>query len=334
MVFVSLLVLSTGWAQDINFSQFYELPLLRNPALAGTYKGDYRLTSAFRNQWSSVSTAYRTGALGAERRLPLNGTNNYLSLGLQFTHDQAGDSKLSKTQVLPLVAYHQSLNADKDAYLTLGFLAGGAQQRFDPTSLRFSDQFVNGVFRATNPTQQTFQRTSLSYADLAAGLTYSSIVGEDTRFYFGAAYFHFNQPKVAFDGESDIRLNKKYVFNAGVSGPVGEVGRLIAYGDFFLQGGNSVMQCGLMYQRDLTGDDENSSSLSFGGFYRWNDALIPMVRLSYHRFTTGFSYDVNISQLKPASSMRGAFELTLSYTGLFRDSNGSASKVRCPISLH
>ena len=41
--------------QDINFSQFYELPLLRNPALAGIFNGNVRFTGAYRNQWESVT---------------------------------------------------------------------------------------------------------------------------------------------------------------------------------------------------------------------------------------------------------------------------------------
>ena len=62
----SLLLPVFAAAQDINFSQFYELPLLRNPALAGTYRGDVRITTAFRNQWNSVTVPYQTEALGAE----------------------------------------------------------------------------------------------------------------------------------------------------------------------------------------------------------------------------------------------------------------------------
>ena len=52
--------------QDINFSQFYELPMLRNPALAGIFNGNVRFTAAYRNQWESVTTPYRTMALGGE----------------------------------------------------------------------------------------------------------------------------------------------------------------------------------------------------------------------------------------------------------------------------
>ncbi|HEX2532431.1 MAG TPA: type IX secretion system membrane protein PorP/SprF, partial [Chitinophagaceae bacterium] len=112
--------LATGAAaQDINFSQFYELPLLRNPALAGFYKGDIRVTSAFRNQWSAVTVPYQTAALGTELKFGAGpNTNDYWSLGLQLTNDLAGDSRLGKTQILPVLTYHKSLNGEEDTYLS------------------------------------------------------------------------------------------------------------------------------------------------------------------------------------------------------------------------
>ena len=48
--------------QDINFSQFYELSLLRNPALGGFFKGDIKSTAAFRSQWGSVTVPFQTSA--------------------------------------------------------------------------------------------------------------------------------------------------------------------------------------------------------------------------------------------------------------------------------
>ena len=58
--------LRTEAQQDINFSQFYELPLLRNPALAGIFNGNVRFTAGYRNQWESITVPYRTMALGTE----------------------------------------------------------------------------------------------------------------------------------------------------------------------------------------------------------------------------------------------------------------------------
>ncbi|RYY86402.1 MAG: type IX secretion system membrane protein PorP/SprF [Chitinophagaceae bacterium] len=339
-VLVLLLLLLAGVArraeaQDINFSQFYELPLLRNPALAGTFKGDFRITSAFRRQWSSVTTPYETVALGSELRLAARNTDNYLSIGCQVTHDMAGDSRLSRTQALPMLAYHKSLNSARDAYLTLGVLGGFVQQRFDPSGLRFSDQFVGGSYSASNPTRENFVNTSLNYGDLTVGLTYSSSFGDDdqsvTRYYVGAALFHLTEPMVAFSPANDIRLNKKFVFNAGLSVPINEAERIVLYADYFMQGGNRQAQGGLLWRKDLGQQDEELPvSLYLGGFYRGNDAVVPVVKLDYHKLGFGLTYDMNISKLKSASRARGGMELTVSYRGFLGSDRSSTDKMRCP----
>lgn len=323
-------------AQDINFSQFYELPLLRNPALAGNYKGDVRATSAFRSQWGSVSVPFQTVALGTEVKFGVSqASNDYISLGLQMTNDVAGDSRLGRTQFLPVLAYHKSVNQDRDAYLTAGFMGGMVQQRFDPTKLSFDDQFVNGAYSPTNPTRQTFNNTNVTYLDAAAGLSYSSVLGMDTRYYVGASYFHFTQPKVAFDQSNDIRLNKKWVVNGGISVPTGEWDRVIFYGDIFFQGGNRQWQGGALFKHDLRQDDDDESfGISAGAFYRWNDAVVPVLKLDLYRLTIGATYDVNISKLRTASQFRGGFELTLSYKSFLNIRNSSAEKVRCPANFY
>ncbi len=320
-------------SQDINFSQFYELPLLRNPALAGTFRGDIRITTAYRNQWNSVTVPYKTQALGAEMKLGISqNSDDYLSLGVQITNDVAGDSKLGKTQVLPLLAYHKSLSGETDTYLSFGFMGGFVQQRFDPTQLKFDDQFVNGAYSPTNPTQQTFNNTNVTYLDGAAGVKLSSVLGYDTRFYIGGAYFHFNNPKVAFNSANDIRLNRKYVFNAGLSTPTSEDDRLTLYVDYFMQGGNRQAQGGLLFSHDIMQEDEDLGvSLAAGAFIRWNDAIIPVIKLNYYSWAIGATYDVNISKLRSASAARGGFEVTLSYSNFLNIRNSSLEKVRCPV---
>ena len=54
---------NTVQGQDLHMSQFFETPLLRNPALAGIFTGDIRLQAVYRDQWNSVTTGYRTGSM-------------------------------------------------------------------------------------------------------------------------------------------------------------------------------------------------------------------------------------------------------------------------------
>src|SRR5205085_1360725 len=102
-------------------------------------------------------------------------------------------------------------------------------------------------------------------------------------------------------------------------------------GDLFIQGGHRQFLGGMMYQTELARayDEEKSLSLSFGGFYRWNDAFIPVVKLDVYSLAFGLSYDINVSKLNTASNWRGGFELTATYTAKFKNRSFEADKVRC-----
>jgi len=334
VISVWLIILSVSVSgQDINFSQFYELSLLRNPALGGFFKGDIRATGAFRSQWGSVTVPYQTSALAVETKFSASdNSDDYWSFGMQITNDVAGDSKMGRTQFLPAVTYHKIINADRTEYLSAGFLGGFVQQRFDATALNFDDQFVNGAYSPTNPTRQSFNSTNTTYFDMSAGLAYSVIFGFDTRFYVGAGFFHMNRPRVAFNKDNDYRLNAKYVLNAGLSIPASDYDRLIIYSDIFTQGGNLQGQGGLILNHNFF-EEENDQNLALGvgTFLRWNDAVIPVIRFEYYKLNVGLSYDVNISKLKTASQYRGGFEITLSYKNYLNIMSSSSQKVRCPV---
>ncbi|RYZ27036.1 MAG: type IX secretion system membrane protein PorP/SprF [Chitinophagaceae bacterium] len=310
-----------------------KLPLLRNPALSGLFTGDLRITSAFRNQWGSVTVPYRTQALGAELKFGVSPVD-FLSIGLQITNDVAGDSKLGKTAIFPTLTFHKSVNGDKDTYLSAGFSCGPVQQRFDASKLTFDDQFVNGSYSATNPTRQTFTNTNITYYDASVGLLFSSVFGNDVKYYIGASYFHFTQPKVAFSSANDIRLNKKLMVNAGLAAPTSDLDKVILYGDVFKQGGSTQFQGGLMYKHDLVQEDlDDAVSLSAGAFFRWNDAVMPLIKLDYYKLGLGLTYDVNVSKLRSASGARGGYELTASYRTFLNIRNSSAAAVRCPVAF-
>jgi type IX secretion system PorP/SprF family membrane protein len=211
-------------------------------------------------------------------------------------------------------------------------MGGAVMQRFDPSKLSFDDQYLNGTYSASNPTKQVFNNTKLTYWDAAAGLCFSSIAGENTRYYIGVGLFHFTQPKVAFQKQNDITLNKKWVVNAGLAAPVTDENRIILYVDYFMQGGSRQAQGGLLLNHDLIQyDEEQKVSISGGIFYRGNDAFMPVVKLDYYQYSIGMSYDVNSSKLKSASQYRGAYEVTISYKAFNNKYNTSANKVKCPL---
>jgi type IX secretion system PorP/SprF family membrane protein len=331
LLFTLLLLTKFVSGQDINFSQFYDLPLLRNPGLAGIFKGDIRVSTAFRSQWQSVTVPYRTIGLGIEYKRPIGISADYITYGVQLTNDIAGDSKLSRTQVFPVINYHKSLSGEKDTYLSAGLMGGPVMEHFDPSNLTFDDQYMNNSYSTANPTKETFSKTSLTYWDMAVGLCYSSVAGSNTRYYIGAGLFHFTKPRVAFQKQNDIILNQKYVVNAGLSAPINDYNQLIVYADYFMQGGARQGQGGLLICRELDENEENEKvNISAGVFYRWKDAFMPVVKLDHRKMSIGITYDINTSKLKTASQLRGGYEVTLSYKAFRNRYNSSADKVRCP----
>ncbi len=330
ILFFLVLKSNAAFTQDINFSQFSEIPLLRNPSLAGIFEGDYRITSAFRNQWQSVTTPYKTFGLGLEYKRPVGlNSHDYFTIGLNATNDIAGDSRLSRMQVFPVFNYHKSLNSEKDTYLSAGIMGGAVIQRFDPSKLSFDDQFVNGTYSPSNPTKQVFNNTRLTFWDLTAGVNFSSVIGEDTRYYIGLGYFHITKPKVAFQKQYDILLNPKWVLNAGLTAPLNDVNKLVFYADYFMQGGARQIQGGLLLNHNFP-EQANKTAITGGIFYRYKDAFVPVIQMEYSQMLIGLSYDINISKLKTASQLRGAYEITLSYKGFRHNYNSASDKTRCP----
>jgi type IX secretion system PorP/SprF family membrane protein len=331
----TLMATETIAQQDIHFTQFYELPMLRNPALSGIFNGKFRFTSAYRSQWASVTTPYRTLALGSELNIAKGITpGDFLTLGVQVTNDMAGDSRLSRSQFMPVLNYHKLLNEEHSSLLSLGFMGGWITETFDPTHLRFDDQFVNGSYSATNPTSQTFSQTGFQYYDLSTGLSFSTILGENTKFYAGAALFHIMEPSLTFMKDNAVHLNRKYGVNAGLNTKTGVNTLLTAYADFFSQGGSNLFQAGLLYTYDLSAMGEGSPwSVTGGLVYRLKDAAMVVAKCSTAKFSFGLSYDVNISKLSTASTYRGGLELTFAYIGLWNFDKISASSVQCPTNI-
>src|SRR5436189_4387374 len=118
---ISLQLSTAGFSQDIHFSQFFEAPLWRNPSLAGIYTGDIRVQAVYRDQWNSVTNAYKTASLDGEYKMPIGKANDFVTVGMQLLYDKAGTISWTSTYILPALNYHKSLSAEKNRYLSLGF---------------------------------------------------------------------------------------------------------------------------------------------------------------------------------------------------------------------
>jgi type IX secretion system PorP/SprF family membrane protein len=306
-------------AQDVHFSQFFEAPLWRNPSLAGIFTGDIRVQAVYRDQWNSVTNAYRTGSVNAEYKMPIGKADDFITMGMQILQDRAGTIGWTSTHVLPALNYHKSLSAYHNRYLSLGFMGGWVQRRFDPSKMTTNSQYDNGGLG------ENLLNTQYSYLDGSVGMSLNSNMGdnEHNNFFIGAAYHHFNRPNISFYRDPNIELYPKWVFSGGLRFGVSEYAYMTIQADQSFQGGFSETVAGAMYGLKLGTDPDNPAyTIHAGGFLRWNDAFIPVVKLDYNPFSVSISYDANISKLKTSSYGRGGFELSVSYSGFRKGSDG------------
>lgn len=322
-----MFITNVSMSQDVHFSQFYETPLFRNPALAGIMNGDVRAQAVYRSQWNSVANAYKTVSANAEYKMPVGKSDNYATIALQLYHDKAGASSLTSTQVMPAFNFHKSVSSYRNRYLSVGFMGGLMQRSFDRSKITTNNQYDGGG------DGETFDNTSYSHFDGSVGLSLNSEFGNssENNYVIGLAYHHFTKPQTSFYNNSEISLSPKYVLSAGVRFNVNDFSMLTIEADHSRQETFQETIAGMMYTMFIGGEKEGLNySMSGGTYLRWNDALIPTFKLNYPPFGVGLSYDVNISRLRNSSYGRGGFEMSLTYVGFSKKNNSSLNAVHCP----
>ena len=332
---ILLLLLSfyKAGAQDIHFSQFSETPILRNPALAGIFSGDLRIQGVYRNQWNSVTVPYQTSSLNAEYKLPVGNGDDFLTIGGAILYDKAGTIALTATHVSPVLNYHKSLSEVKNMYLSAGFSAGIVQRRLDLSKITTNSQYNGTGYDPSLGNGENLANSNYMYFDGSAGISFNSQIGAsvDNNLFLGISLHHFNKSaKLSFYNSPDVEILPKWVLSGGLKMGVNDYAYVTFHGDYSKQGPYNEIIGGMLYSLKLDDPEEPHYVISGGGFLRWKDAFIPVVKLEVSPFTFAVSYDVNVSSLKAATQSRGGFELSLSYQKFIHGDNSSIEAVRCP----
>ncbi|MEO6404602.1 MAG: PorP/SprF family type IX secretion system membrane protein [Ferruginibacter sp.] len=320
-------------AQDIHFSQIFETPILRNPALAGIFSGDVRIQSVYRSQWNSVTDAYKTVSMNGEYKIPVGNGDDFLTLGAQVLYDRAGTIALTSTHLLPAINYHKSLSAEKNMYISMAFMGGLVQRSIDRSKMTTNSQFNGTGYDGTLGTGETFTSPNYSYMDGSAGMSFNTQLGEnvDNNLFLGVAYHHFNQAKkISFYSSNEFEMKPKWVGSAGVRMSVTESSFITMQADYSQQGSYTETIAGVLYSWKLDDVENPKYILHAGAYFRLKDAMIPVAKLECKPIAIAISYDANISPLKAASQGRGGFELSLSWQKYLDRYNSSRDAVRCP----
>lgn len=311
ILFVCVMVHSIQ-AQDLHFSQFHEAPLLRNPALAGLFEGDVRIQGVYRNQWNSLSYPFQTGSINGEYKFYSGRGEDYITVGGQVLYDKAGSLQLQTVHVLPNVTFHKSLSQARNTYLSVGFMGGLVNRNLTRSRVTTNNQYDGFNYNGTLPDGEVFSG-SYSYADMAVGLSFNTSLGANEQhvIFGGVAVHHFNKPINSF--YKNITHLPKYVFSGGLKLNIDEYTYSTFHVDFIRQYPFHQAVGGGIFSKRIGDAGEPAYTVHAGMFYRYADALIPLLKFDVNALSIGLSYDINISTLTPASRNRGGFEISMTY---------------------
>ena len=317
-----------AWGQDLHFSQYYNTPLLVNPANTGFNPDfDFRAGVNYRNQWASVGSPYKTtSAWGDVKLLGNRIENGWIGLGGMLWKDQAGSGSLTGTTGMVSLAYHQMLGYN--SLLSGGFSVGYTQKRIDVTKLTFDDQW-NGIFFDANiPSFEPFTTNQVSYVDLQAGINYAYFASENFYFNTGVSVMHINTPRESFfdASVSNNEISRRYNFFINASVKVVDTWILNPNIYVSMVGNSREILAGINANRDL--GDNGARQLIMGVYYRNNDAIIPLFGYQINDLKMTFNYDATISTLSKSNLTRGAYEISIVKSGIFPSSQGR--QTRCP----
>lgn len=306
---------------DIHFSQFVSSPLNINPAQAGMFDGDIRIANNYRNQWGSVSSPYKTIAVGVDGVLarPRN-EKGILGGGLSFYNDNAGDSEMKTTGIGLSLAYHLPINDYQ--YFSFGLQGGLLQRKITYDNLYWDQQWNGLAFDQTSASGESTRGISMQTMDFATGVQWFNEINDDKRLSLGVGAFHLTRPSVDFNmGEDPIYV--KYMIHGGAE--IGKSTNNVVFMPNFLvmkQGPNFLANVGaevkyIVRERAHYTGLNDEISVGFGGYYRFGDAFYALFRLGIGDFNLGVSYDLNLSGLNVATNGKGGLEVMLKFQTSF-----------------
>lgn len=305
--FITLAWTQLAFAQDPQFTQFYSAPLYLNPAFAGT-TNQHRAAVNYRSHWASLPKAFVTYAFSYDYNL--KGSNS--NIGLLVTTDRAGTANLRSTSIGAVYSYAIPLT---DGFRAVPALqVGYVNQSIDFSKLVFNDQLATG--NANVPSNDPALRSldNVNHFDYSTGL-----LVYNKRLWSGIALHHLNRPNQSNLGE-ESQLPIRFSLHAGYKIPL-DLGPTKRGIKASLNPMFQYRQQGRFNQLDV-GASYFYRMLMLGIWYRGlpiqqdqprtinHDALAMAFGISLNGFSFGYSYDLTVSKLGPASS-GGSHEVSL-----------------------
>lgn len=305
-------------AQDIHFSQILSTPVFTNPANTGTADDGLRIATDYRNQWASMNVPFNTFYTSIDKKLLIR--NQTFGLGAFVIHDQSSGNRLSADKIHFSLSYSRFY---KNNQFVIGVQPGFVNRYFNPDGITFGSQFNPSAqrFDPNLPSQETNFIDNIYYFDLNIGILWRAHIKTLVPV-AGFSICHITRPYEEFINSKQVsRLPLKYILHSQVQVPINskfDITPCFLFGytpgtrEFVAGGiggytpGNFFVPVKKLYAINL---------------YRINparniDAIIIGGGVKFSMIDVCISYDINVSSLRRATNFRGAFEISLIYTGI------------------
>jgi type IX secretion system PorP/SprF family membrane protein len=308
-LFFALGIVSEGFGQDAQFTQFNYVPMYLNPAFAGAGNGIHRFTGAYRNQWPGLERSYTSYMASYDGSI----TKYNAGGGLYFLQDVAGASYLTNTQVGLNAAYALEVNVKMK--LRIGLQACYNQKKIKQSNLIFNDQLITGA-----PSLDAGVAASMQYFDVGTGALLESKL-----FWIGLSARHLNKPDQSLMGAGSsaylpmlVSLHTGYKYEIAKTEKPDEVsnhtiGGLLHYRH---QGVNDQLDLGVSYFYKLINFTVWYRGIPFKTYNGFQNSESIAFLLAYEPldkpFKVGYSYDHTISSLS-SKVTAGAHEITITH---------------------
>ncbi|HLG02825.1 MAG TPA: PorP/SprF family type IX secretion system membrane protein [Bacteroidia bacterium] len=323
--------------QDLHYSLYTMAPLNVNPALTGNFNGDLRVINNFRQQWSTISTAYMTYSLGIdmplERKDKRKPSPDFFAVGYNMNMDRTGINAIRNYQFNGTFSYNKSFDGLGATFVSLGGVFGFTQRSINIQSASWDSQWNGIAYDGALSTGETLLTDdTYFYLDGGIGAAFTSTKYERIKFSGGMSALHLNRPEVCFLGGTDW-LQIRYSAHLNTQIRIGTDTETWIYPNamFVSQGPARMLNVGIavknrLTERSIYTNYATEKSITIGTMYRLEDAVSAYIRLDIGPIGAAFNYDFNISKLTVVSKGKGAMEFMLIYTGLYKDKNTRMSK--------
>lgn len=328
-----LLLAYQSKSQDINSSQFFAVPSNVNPAFTGFFNNDYFVAASYKNQWSSISAPFQTMGATAQMSLLKNKRpNSILGTGIDIVHDRAGTTNFSTTVFNLNVSYLQVLDKKRSHVIGVGFQNGLVMRRFDLSKATFGNQYngYDGFDQSTGSGENILNTKQVDY-NLGIGGLYSYSPKAHSNLFVSFSTYNLTRPNVSFYSGNENRLYTRYSVFAGGEVTLKGNWSMLPSALFQKQGPNTEVMFGSFARYGLERNRKEMMAINFGMWYRYNDAIIPALKLEYKGLNITVNYDINVSKLTKVSRYNGGGEVSITYSGLFFKEHVKAAKpIFCP----